>query len=124
MENKKVLLISLCLLILGAIVTVLIISQRDSKTYTEYIDAEPEYDVKNMETIFNDDLIPDVDRSIVETYLIANKSDLISKGVPEEFFDTIEITMHNDSIYTLVAGDKMISIGLDADGLVEYCNVY
>ena len=124
MENKKVLLIPLCLLILGAIVTVLIISQRDSKTYTEYIDTEPEYDVKNMETIFNDDLIPDVDRSIVETYLIANKSELISKGVPEEFFDAIEITMHNDSVYTLIAGDKMISIGLTEDGEVEYCNVY
>ena len=80
-----------------------------------------EYDIDNM---FNEELIPTYEKNVVEVYLVEHKEELIEKGVPEEFFDSIEITMHNGTQYTIVAGPKMISLGIGEDGEVEYCNVY
>lgn len=122
MGNKKILLISLFALILCIIVVIFVASNKTDKTFDNYEDYEEE--TSNMETIFNEDLIPVHEKNIVEMYLIENQDELIDKGVPSEFFDSIDITMHNSSVYTIIAGDKMISIGLDAEGEVEYCNVY
>jgi len=77
-----------------------------------------------METMLNEDLIPVHERNVIERYLIENKDELISKGVPVEFFEDINITMHNSSVYTIIAGDKVLAIGLNEDGEVEYCNVF
>ena len=124
MRNKKVVLISLLALLFSIAILTFIISGRTDKTFDEYSEAEQEYDISNMDTMFNEDLIPEYEKNVVEVYLIANKSDLISQGVPEEFFDTIEITMHNSSVYTIIAGDKVLAIGLTEEGEVEYCNVF
>ena len=121
MKNKKVIFILLFVLVLCVIAIILAASTKTNNAfddYTEYIE-EPD-----METMLNEDLIPVHERNVIERYLIENKDELISKGVPVEFFEDISITMHNSSVYTIIAGDKVLAIGLNEDGEVEYCNVF
>ena len=80
MRNKKVVLISLLALLFSIAILTFIISGRTDKTFDEYSEAEQEYDISNMDTMFNEDLIPEYEKNVVEVYLIANKSDLISQG--------------------------------------------
>lgn len=122
MKNKKVIFIILFILVLCIIAIILAASTKMNNTfddYTEYIEDEPD-----METMLNEDLIPVYERNVIESYIIENKDELISKGVPVEFFEDISITMHNSSVYTIIAGDKVLAIGLTEDGEVEYCNVF
>ena len=122
MKNKKVIFIILFVLVLCVIATILAASTKTNNAfddYTEYVEEEPD-----METMLNEDLIPVHERNVIESYIIENKDELISKGVPVEFFEDISITMHNSSVYTIIAGDKVLAIGLNEDGEVEYCNVF
>ena len=122
MKNKKVIFIILFVLVLCAIAIILAASTKTNNAfddYTEYVEEEPD-----METMLNEDLIPVHERNVIESYIIENKDELISKGVPVEFFEDISITMHNSSVYTIIAGDKVLAIGLNEDGEVEYCNVF
>jgi len=122
MKNKKVIFIILFVLVLCAIAIILAASTKTNNAfddYTEYVEEEPD-----METMLNEDLIPVHERNVIESYIIENKDELISKGVPVEFFEDISITMHNSSVYTIIVGDKVLAIGLTEDGEVEYCNVF
>lgn len=123
MKNKKIIFIILFVLILCTIAIILAVSTKMNNTfddYTEYVEEEE----PDIDTMFNEDLIPVHERNTIESYIIENKDELVSKGVPVEFFEDISITMHSSSVYTIIAGDKVIAIGLTEDGEVEYCNVF
>lgn len=42
----------------------------------------------------------------------------------DDYANDYDETVDNASVYTIMAGDKVISIGLTEDGEVEYCNVF